>query len=142
MSAAAAGSTGLPLWLVCTVAFAAMLMVALLALLGPIVKKQRADKQARLEEVFRYRVLSAYSGVDFEPAPEVDQQSALTKRALAMVDRAVQARGRRNGLVLELGGQEVAVLASATCGGPIAHRSEPGPAPRPTPVQGNVAVTG
>jgi hypothetical protein len=47
-----------------------------------------------------------------------------------------------DGLVLELGGQEVAVLASATCGGPIAHRSTPQQAPRPTPVQGSVPVTG
>jgi len=47
-----------------------------------------------------------------------------------------------DGLVLELGGQEVAVLASATCGGPIAHRSTPRQAPRPTPVQDSVPVTG
>ena len=47
-----------------------------------------------------------------------------------------------DGLVLELGGQEVAVLSSATCGGPIAHRSSPQQAPRPAPVQGSVPVTG
>ena len=47
-----------------------------------------------------------------------------------------------DGLVLELGGQEVAVLASATCGGPIAHRSGPEQAPRPAVVKGSVAVTG
>lgn len=50
-----------------------------------------------------------------------------------------------DGLVVELGGQEVAVLASTTCGGPIAHEpepEEPGPAPTPIPIEGNVPVTG
>lgn len=50
-----------------------------------------------------------------------------------------------DGLVLELGGQEVAVLASATCGGPIAHETEPrepARAPAPTPVERSVPVTG
>ena len=52
-----------------------------------------------------------------------------------------------DGLVLKLGGQEVAVLASATCGGPIAHDpvgndSTPAPAPAPTPVPAHVPVTG
>jgi hypothetical protein len=47
-----------------------------------------------------------------------------------------------DGLVLELGGQEVAVLASATCGGPITHEPAPRQAPRPAPVQGSVPVTG
>ena len=46
-----------------------------------------------------------------------------------------------DGLVLEVGGQEVAVLASATCGGPITHTA-PRQAPRPVPVQGSVPVTG
>ena len=50
-----------------------------------------------------------------------------------------------DGLVVELGGQEVAVLASTTCGGPIAHEpnpEQPQPAPTPTPVERNVPVTG
>ena len=51
-----------------------------------------------------------------------------------------------DGLVLELGGEEVAVLASTTCGGPIAHKQkpqeEPQQAPAPTPVQRDVPVTG
>lgn len=54
------------------------------------------------------------------------------------------------GLRLEVGGQEVAVLASATCGGPIAHAPEvepeeekdPKQAPVPVPVQTSVPVTG
>lgn len=53
-----------------------------------------------------------------------------------------------DGLVVELGGEELAVLASATCGGPIAHEKKttpapaPAPAPAPTPVERSVPVTG
>jgi len=52
-----------------------------------------------------------------------------------------------DGLVLELGGEEVAVLASTTCGGPIAHpASDSSPeaptAPAPTPQRGSAPVTG
>jgi hypothetical protein len=52
------------------------------------------------------------------------------------------------GLVLELGGQEVAVLASATCGEPIPTKPRPAraPAPKqaeaPEPVRQSVPVTG
>lgn len=52
-----------------------------------------------------------------------------------------------DGLVVELGGEEVAVLASTTCGGPISHeptqpRSKIKPAQAPTPVEGSAPVTG
>jgi hypothetical protein len=53
------------------------------------------------------------------------------------------------GLRIEVGGQEVAVVASTTCGGPIAHETAPTAtpttppaAPAPTPVERNVPVTG
>jgi hypothetical protein len=50
------------------------------------------------------------------------------------------------GLRVEIGGEEAAVLASTTCGDPIAHQNdndpEPEPAPAPTPVERNVPVTG
>jgi hypothetical protein len=59
------------------------------------------------------------------------------------------------GLRVEAGGQEVAVLASATCGAPIAHTREPKtqqkpqqkvqhykPAPVPTPTRTSAPVTG
>ena len=57
------------------------------------------------------------------------------------------------GLRLEVGGKEVAVLASAACGGPVGHAPEveveqtkkskqPKPAPMPTPVQASAPVTG
>lgn len=56
------------------------------------------------------------------------------------------------GLRLEVGGQVVAVLASATCGGPMAEEPvvqqaptqgpKPKPAPKPTPVKTSAPVTG
>lgn len=50
------------------------------------------------------------------------------------------------GLRVEVGGQEVAVLGSATCGGPIAHEVKkdrvPHPAPAPKPVEHHSPVTG
>jgi len=54
------------------------------------------------------------------------------------------------GLRLEVGGQVVAVVASATCGAPVAHAPEVKPeeaeesnqAPVPTPVKASVPVTG
>jgi Flp pilus assembly protein TadB len=102
IAAAASGSSGMPLWLVCAVAFLAMLAVALYVLLAPTAKKQRVDKQARLDEVYRYRVLGAYSGLGVEVVPESQVESALTTKALAVVDRAVRARGQHNRIVFEL----------------------------------------
>lgn len=57
------------------------------------------------------------------------------------------------GLRIEAGGQVVAVLASATCGGPMAEEAvvqnaptkapgKPKPAPKPTPVKASAPVTG
>jgi Flp pilus assembly protein TadB len=102
IAAGSGSSTGLPLWLVCTVAFAAMLAVALYALLAPLAKKQREDKQARIDEVYRYRVLGAYSGIEMDAAPEAQTEGVLATRALAVMDKAVRARGQRDRLLLEL----------------------------------------
>lgn len=47
------------------------------------------------------------------------------------------------GLRIEVPGQEVAVLASTTCGGPIEVKGkQQAPAPKPKPVQANAPVTG
>lgn len=46
------------------------------------------------------------------------------------------------GLRIEVGGQEAAVLASSTCGGPIVHEVEKDRAPAPRPVKRNAPVTG
>lgn len=100
--AAGAGSTGLPLWLVSVIAFAAILGVGLIAILSPLAKQRRDAKQARLDEVQRYRVLGAYgekaNTVVTAPQPE----GMLTARALAAMDKAVRARGKRDRLVQEL----------------------------------------
>ncbi len=77
-------------------------VVALYVLLAPMGKKQRVDKQARLDEVYRYRVLGAYSGLGVEIVPESHAESALTTKALAVVDKAVRARGQHNRIVFEL----------------------------------------
>lgn len=101
MIAEGSGSTGLPLWLVCTVAFVAILVVALYLLLSPLAKQKRVDKQARLDEVSRYRVLGAYSGVEMEIS-EAQAESAIATRALAVMDKAVRARGHRERILEEL----------------------------------------
>ena len=95
-------TSGLPLWLVCTIAFVAMLFVGLYVLLAPMSKRQRVDKQARIDEVHRYRVLGAYSGIVDESVVASPTESALTTKALAVVDRAVRARGQHNRLLFEL----------------------------------------
>ena len=46
------------------------------------------------------------------------------------------------GLRIEVGGQEAAVLASSTCGGPIVHEVGRDRAPAPRPVERNAPVTG
>jgi tight adherence protein B len=102
IAAAASGSAGMPLWLVCAIAFVAMLAVVLFVLLAPLSKRQRVDKQARIDEVYRYRVLGAYSGLGVEVVPESQAESALATKALAVVDRAVRARGQHNRIVFEL----------------------------------------
>ncbi|HEY2273199.1 MAG TPA: type II secretion system F family protein [Jatrophihabitantaceae bacterium] len=102
-SALAPHSSGMQLWVVCAIAFVAMLAVALYVLLAPMAKRQRVDKQARLDEVHRYRVLGAYGGVGLEELePGTPAESALTTKALAMVDKAVRARGQHNRIVFEL----------------------------------------
>jgi tight adherence protein B len=97
------GAGGLPLWAVCAIAGVAMLVVALYVLLAPLARKQRQSKQARLDEVHRYRMLSVYSGVQVDvSADEEPEQHAITARVLAVVDKLVRARGHRERLQVEL----------------------------------------
>jgi Flp pilus assembly protein TadB len=100
--AAGTGASGLPLWAVCAIAFVAILGVALIALLLPLAKKQRQAKQARLDEVHRYRVLGAYDDAASQALPSEHGESAVTKRALELMDRVVRARGQRGKLQEEL----------------------------------------
>jgi tight adherence protein B len=96
--AAHSGSTGL--WVVLGVSFLALLVLALLALLGPTLRRERQDRKARLAEVNRYRVLTTVGMA--QPEEQRPEQSRLTTRTLSLVDRLVRARGHRARLVTEL----------------------------------------
>lgn len=92
-------------WAVAGIAFLAILLIALMALYGPVLRQARAGRQARLEEVQRYRVLGAVGNETWNapPSPGVtDSQSAVGRTALSFVDRTVRARGKREDLVAEL----------------------------------------
>jgi Flp pilus assembly protein TadB len=90
------------LWLVCGLVFAGFLVLALAALLYPSTTAQRAEKRNRLAEVGRYRVISAVGTQDYAPTQVAPVESALSQRALALVDRVVRARGQRTRLVSQL----------------------------------------
>lgn len=92
----------MPLWLVCAIAFCALLMLALGALLGPGVAAQRMAKRARIDEVQRYRLLGAYADESVTDAPHERAENVLATRALAALDHAVRARGQRSRIVDEL----------------------------------------
>jgi tight adherence protein B len=96
--AAHSGSTGL--WVVLGVSFLALLVLFLLALLGPTLQRERRDRRARLAEVNRYRVLTTVGMA--QPDEQRPEQSRLTTRTLSLVDRLVRARGHRARLVTEL----------------------------------------
>ncbi len=86
---------------VCVLAFAGFLLVALAILLYPSTAAQRAEKRNRLSEVSRYRVISAVGsgqagGVLTAEAPT---ESAVSERALVLVDRALRARGQRDRVI-------------------------------------------
>ena len=97
----AAPSNGLPIWLVCGLAFVAILVCTILALVGPFTRSERDAKQARLVEVSRYRVIGAV-GQEEVVAASAPVENAMTARALAVLDKAVRARGQRARLVSEL----------------------------------------
>jgi tight adherence protein B len=90
-----------PLWLVCGLAFLAILVIALAVLLYPAASAARAAKRARLDEVGRYRMASAV-GPAQETIAAAPVERMLTARALALVDRAVRARGQHARLVTKL----------------------------------------
>jgi tight adherence protein B len=88
---------------VLALAFVGMLAVALLLLLGPVVRHDRASWQARIAEASRYRVVrSVGNESDGSAGVEAPTEGAFAKRALSVVDRAVRARGRREKMVSEL----------------------------------------
>lgn len=93
------------LLLVCVLSFVALLSVALLVVLAPLGAAQRREKQARLAEVRRYRVLAARSGApttSVEIGDEPADPRGVAATALHLIDRIVRARGSRAKLVSQL----------------------------------------
>jgi Flp pilus assembly protein TadB len=89
------------LWVVCVLAFAGFLVVALAVLLYPSTAAQRAEKRNRLNEVSHYRVISAVGSGQGGGvlAPEAPTESAVSERALVLLDRALRARGQRDRVI-------------------------------------------
>lgn len=104
VSAPASPATSkLKLWLVMGAAFVGIFVVLLVGLLLPVMSRAQAQRQARLAEVHRYRVLGAVgSSVPQAAMRQAPTQTALAERALSVVDRTVRARGQRERLVGEL----------------------------------------
>jgi Flp pilus assembly protein TadB len=90
------------LFLVCAVVFLALLGLALGVLLYPAMRAERAQKELRINEVTRYRVLTAVGGGAQSEVAMAPTEGALSANALALLDRAVRARGQRDRLVSQL----------------------------------------
>jgi tight adherence protein B len=84
----------MPIWLVCALAFVGILAIALLVVFAPSSHAARSQRQARLEEISRYRMAAAIGG-DAVLEDEAPQQSAFATRALAVLDKRLRARGKR-----------------------------------------------
>jgi tight adherence protein B len=88
---------------VLALAFIAMLAVALLLLLGPVIRNDRLAWQTRVAEAGRYRVRrSMGQQADGSTWQEPETPGAVAQRALSLVGLAVQARGQRDKLTAEL----------------------------------------
>lgn len=93
------------LGVVCVITFVTIFLLAILGMLGPLAQARRQSKMSRVDELNRYRLVGAYAGdedADGSSDGRRAKQSALAKRALAAVDSAVRARGRRDQLIEEL----------------------------------------
>lgn len=101
--AAASGTAGMPLWLVCLLDFTAIFALSALVLFTPGRRAERARRLARLTEVNRYRVLGALRDDegDDEPGARAGERPVVT-RALALLDKLVRARGQRTKIITEL----------------------------------------
>jgi Flp pilus assembly protein TadB len=84
------------------IAFVAMLAVALVLLLVPVARHERAAWDARLAEASRYRVVRSVGQESSGLAVNPEEDGAIAKRALSVVDRAMRARGQREKLLSEL----------------------------------------
>lgn len=94
------------LWITLGIVFLALLAGLLVALFVPGVRRERARRAARLDEVNRYRVVSAIDAVRAagaaEHAASAATPTALTDHVLSLVDRGVRAGGRRERVLAEL----------------------------------------
>ena len=108
VSAPAGSASTSQLWLILLMAFAAFLIIGLIALFLPVMAAARANKAARLTEMHRYRVLGALGTTQAAPtpatafSPQGGAPTALAERTLSFVDKTVRARGQRERLVSEL----------------------------------------
>jgi tight adherence protein B len=86
-------------------AFIAIAGISGVFLFVPVLSHARAERESRLAETHRYRVVGAVGAPNISLAPvpvKPGSQSALAERALAVVDRTVRARGQRDRIVGEL----------------------------------------
>lgn len=93
------------LWLTLGLVFAGLLAVLLLTLLLPGARRELAARAARLDEVNRYRVVSAMAAGTAFTSSEAGTAAATTafaEQLLAFVDRGVRARGYRDRVLHEL----------------------------------------
>jgi tight adherence protein B len=90
--------TGMPLWLVCAIAFAAIFLVALAVLLSSGARAESKARASRIDELHRYRLLGAADDDPTGPA-KVAAPSEVSTRTLAVLDRMLRARGRRGELL-------------------------------------------
>jgi Flp pilus assembly protein TadB len=96
--AAAAAASGPALWLVCLLAFVGLLSVALVTVFLPAARRKTAAKQARLDEIRRYRVLGVTdprSDAANAAADPVGALRPLVGRVLDLAGRHVDRGGRR-----------------------------------------------
>ncbi|TAM91290.1 MAG: VWA domain-containing protein, partial [Jatrophihabitans sp.] len=95
LPATVAGSTSsATLWLVVLLAFVAILAVALAVLFVPVMAAAHADRNRRLAEMHRYRVIGAVeaAGATAVPGPAQTQTpGAVAQRTLSFVDRTLRA---------------------------------------------------
>jgi Flp pilus assembly protein TadB/Mg-chelatase subunit ChlD len=105
ISSPPASASKTQLKLVLAAVFLAIFVAMLAALFLPTMRRGQAQRQSRLAEMQRYRVLGAVGTQTWNYGPGIYQpsgQTALAERALSVVDRTVRARGQRERIVSEL----------------------------------------
>jgi Flp pilus assembly protein TadB len=106
-AAATAAASGPALWLVCLLAFAGLLSIALVTVFLPAARRKNAAKRARLDEIGRYRVLGVSDPRSDSADAAADPVGALRPlvgRVLDVAGRYVDRGGQRPELVERLEG--------------------------------------